>query len=217
MIKAVIFDMDGVIVDSEGLHQAALQKMLEVHGKKVAANYFQCFIGIHDKVILQQIKDELNIAESVEELLRQKEKYFFEQVKEKLKLFKGFRTFLTVVKEKNLRLAITSSSTRVYLNFVLEKFDLKHNFPIIISGEDIKHPKPDPEPYTKTIEQLKLKPEECMVIEDSIAGLRSAKAAGAHTIAVTNSFAAVNLSEADLVVNNLTEINANIIALFGVL
>ncbi|MBI3033325.1 HAD family phosphatase [Candidatus Woesearchaeota archaeon] len=217
MIKAVIFDLDGVIIDSEPLHIKALQKTVALHGKNIDHSYISRFIGVHDKQFFENVKHDFNLQPTVEDFIKQRDNILFELMREKLKLFHGFRTFLTMVKGKNMKLAITTSSSRFYTQFVLEKFNLKHNFPVLVCGDDVQHPKPHPEPYQKTIEQLQLQPEECIVIEDSIAGLTSAKAAGTHTIAVTNSFTASNLSEADLVVNNLTEINGNIITLFGVM
>lgn len=217
MIKAVIFDLDGVIIDSEPLHIEALQKTLMHHGKKLEDQYISQCIGLHDLAFFQKVKQDFNIQQSIAILIKERDKFLFELIDEKLKLFSGFRTFLTALKEKNMKLAITTSSNRYYTELVLKKFNLKHNFSVLICSDDIQNPKPNPEPYQKTIQELQLEPEECIVIEDSIVGLTSAKAAGAHTIAVTNSFAASNLTEADLVVNNLTEINTNIIALFGVI
>lgn len=218
-IKAVIFDMDGVIVDSEGLHREADDIILAKYGVKLNDSEWASYLGQREQEVWAQIKKKSNLKEDAEYLRKEKDEYYLQLIDKKLRLFPGFRTFLGLVKEKNLKIALVSSSPRNQVNKILEKFSLTNSFTLNLSGNDVAHPKPHPEPYQKTIDKLQVKPEECIVIEDTITGIKSAKAAGCNIVAVTNTFAAVSLEKAgaDLVVNNLEEISANIIALFGVL
>jgi len=215
MIKAVIFDLDGVIINSEPLHDESTAIVLQKNGISISEKERKQFLGLNDKEIFSQVVKENKLKKTPEDLIQEREKVYFDLIKKKgLDLFPGVLEAIQKF-SKRYKLAITTSSEKSKVDFTLKKFNLSQYFPIIITGEDITKGKPDPEPYIKTIKQLGVKSKECLVIEDSINGMKSALDAGCFCIAVTNTFPAAQLKQADMIVQNISEINENVITLVG--
>jgi len=215
MIKAVIFDLDGVIINSEPLHDESTAIVLQKNGISISEKERKQFLGLNDKEIFSQVVKENKLKKTPEDLIQEREKVYFDLIKKKgLELFPGVLEAIQKF-SKRYKLAITTSSEKSKVDFTLKKFNLSQYFPIIITGEDITKGKPDPEPYIKTIKQLGVKSKECLVIEDSINGMKSALDAGCFCIAVTNTFPAAQLKQADMIVQNISEINENVITLVG--
>jgi len=242
MIKAVIFDLDGVIINSEPLHDESTAIVLQKNGISISEKERKQFLGLNDKEIFSQVVKENKLKKTPEDLIQEREKVYFDLIKKvkenKLKktpedlIQEREKVYFDLIKKKGLdlfpgvleaiqkfskryKLAITTSSEKSKVDFTLKKFNLSQYFPIIITGEDITKGKPDPEPYIKTIKQLGVKSKECLVIEDSINGMKSALDAGCFCIAVTNTFPAAQLKQADMIVQNISEINENVITLVG--
>lgn len=213
-IKAVIFDMDGVITDSEPLHTEAFGTILDKYGVKRTPEVIEKIIGlteIDEWVYYKQIFPQ--IIDNVETLIEKKQKAYVKLGKE-IKFFPGFKELFSEIKKNNFKIALTTSNRVFYINYQLPK-EIINSFDAIISGNDITKGKPYPEPYAKTINKLNLNPNECIVIEDSVNGIKSAKAAGAYCIAVTNTFPKEKLQEADLIINSLTELTIDKIKQIG--
>ena len=192
---AVIFDMDGVVIDSEPLHERASQRVFSAYGIELDNSVFEPFKGKTDRDIVTFLKEEHDIqGASVDELLQQKRDSYAAFIDE-LNPIPGAISFIQQV-AISYRLALTTSASRRNQELAFQKFNLYPFFETVITSNDITHPKPHPEPYQVTVSQLGLTPEECVVIEDSTNGVRSASAAGCIVIGITTSFDEPTLREA---------------------
>ncbi len=217
MLRAVIFDFDGVISDSEILHFRAFNQMLAQYGIEITIkDYYKTYLGFNDadcyKLLIRQglLKiDEQHIGDLVE----QKKLIFEKLAKTEGKIIEGVRDFLKVLEQNNVPMAICSGALLTEVEMVLEEARLRHLFEVIVSAEHIKKAKPDPEGFLLSLQRLNeslenpITANQCIAIEDSHWGLEAAKAAGMHTIAVTNSYDAEQLSMAEKIVNQLNELS----------
>ena len=216
MLKAVVFDFDGVITDSEILHLRAFNRSLapfgiEISTKDYYANYlgysdFDCYKALIDNGVLK-IK-----PQQVADILKKKSEIFEELTRTEGRTIEGVTDFLGLLKRNKVPMAICSGSLMTEIELMLDEAKLRHFFDVIVSGEQVKKGKPSPEGFLLTLQKLNKKAHppiaasECIVIEDSRWGLQAARAAGMHTIAVTNSYGADQLSLAEKIVAKLTEL-----------
>jgi beta-phosphoglucomutase len=224
-LKAVIFDFNGVVVDDEPLHFELLQQLLLEEGMALeAAAYQKNYFGFDDRgVLTAALRDFGRPAKAsdeayVRELIERKAARYLEAVRTRDLLFPGVVTLIRNLANR-YPLAIVSGALRQEIELALERGDILDCFPIIISTEDVSQCKPDPEGYLKALEALRRKQaldaNECLVIEDSIAGIRAARAAGMRCLAVATSYQPQELTEADFVVESLKELDAERIGARG--
>lgn len=217
MPGAVIFDFDGVITDSEILHLRAFNCVLAKHNIEITREeYYKEYLGLTDVDCFKALADEerLKLDEGgIEELVREKNQVFEEMVKTEGEIIEGVRDFLDMLKRNDIRMAICSGALLAEIKLILGQARLGSFFEVIVSAEQIKKGKPDPEGFLLTLQKLNegqqepIAGEQCIVIEDSHWGLEAAKAAGMHTIAVTNSYSAEQLAMAERIVGSLTELS----------
>ena len=205
MIYAVIFDLDGVLIDSEPLHTMADNQLLIDSGINAPDNYFDRFVGLSNWDMWTEIKREYPIALSIEELMEL-------QMPMKLKLLKemdlnpicGVTGLLEELKKREVPIAIASSSPRRFIEAVIEKLSIKQYFSCWISGEEVKRSKPEPDIFLKAAELLNVYPHECVVIEDSASGTVAAKRAGMKCIGYRNLNSGIqDLSRADYIIDEI--------------
>ncbi|MFQ5657316.1 MAG: HAD family hydrolase [Candidatus Methylomirabilales bacterium] len=226
MLRAIIFDFDGVIVDTERSHFEALQRALgEERIPLTWEDYTQNYLAMDDKDCLRtafarQGRDVK--PEKLQELSSRKASYFFEFVSGSVDLFPGADGFIRQAAEK-YPLAIASGALREEIEYILGKFGLREFFPVVVAAEDVVKGKPDPEAYVAALARLNrlgsgkpVNPRECLVIEDSRHGVAAATAAGMRCLAVANSYPPEELTAARLVVQSLEELDlARIEVLFS--
>ena len=209
MLKAVIFDMDGVIVNSEPLHHLAYKKMFEEFKLDVSNSLYESFTGQSTHSICKQLCDIFNLNKDPNELVLSKRKHFkiifesdtsFQMIDGALNLIKDYF-------ENNLTLVLASSASMTNIERIFKKFDLNKFFKAKISGADLKESKPNPEIFIKAAELSGFKKEECIVIEDSTSGIMASKSAGIYCVGY-NSYNSKNQNydNANLVVSDLNEI-----------
>ncbi len=208
MIKAILFDFNGVIIDDEPIQMKAYQEILKAEGLTLTEeDYFSC-LGMDDTTFVNAIyklagkKPEAN---KVLELSIAKTNRWRELITDELPLFEGITDFIKKM-AKDFALGVVSMAKREEIEFVLEKSGLRDNFAVIISSEDVEKCKPDPECFLKgfnAIDSYRIKKHhlpmvhrECLVIEDSPPGIISAKAAGLQVLGVTNTVSTEELRKA---------------------
>jgi len=216
MIRAIIFDFDGVITDSEPVHLKMFQKVLSEMGITLnAREYYEVYLGMDDRGCFTTILKSNGIGTAprlIQSLIQKKTNYLMEYIKNDLFIYPGV-VELVDSSRKDYLLAIASGALRHEIEFVLENAGIRSAFNVIVSAEDVSEGKPNPECFNKALEQLngmggeRIKKDECLVIEDSIAGIEAAKAAGMRCVAVTNTYSRDRLTLADRVVKELSEIN----------
>jgi beta-phosphoglucomutase len=217
MLEAVIFDFDGVIADDELLHLAGFQHALAAHGITISErDYYDRYLGYDDHdgfvAMLDDAGSEVD-ERVVADLMADKARVFRDLVQERVTIFPGVHALLDGLRAGGhpLPLAIGSGALRSEILLVLHAVDLADRFDVVVAAEDVSHGKPAPETFLTACSLLGrsvpgLEPASCLVVEDSIAGLEAAAAAGMRSIAVTNSFAASDLS-ADLIVDSLEQVD----------
>jgi beta-phosphoglucomutase family hydrolase len=191
MLRAAIFDMDGVIVDSHPVHKKTWRKFLESLGKEIDEEHLNFIMeGRKRDEILRYFLGELS-DEQVRALGHQKEQLFREESAD-MKAIDGLREFLRQLSEAKIRLAVASSGSNGRVNYVLDLLDLRHYFQAIVTGDQVKYGKPDPTIFRVACDHLRVQPSETLVFEDSVSGVRAAKAAGMRCVGVaTNGIIAI--------------------------
>lgn len=217
MLRAVIFDFDGVITDTEILHLRTFNEVLVRYGIEITArDYYKEYLGSTDFDCFKLLSDKYGLgldSEGIEKLVREKNEAYEGLAKTEGKIIEGVRGFLEMVKENDVAMAICSGSLLTEIELILGEAGLRDFFDVIVSAEQIKKFKPDPEGFLLAVRKLNreatsaIAAGECVVIEDSHWGLEAAKAAGMHTIAVTNSYDAEQLASADRIVGKLDELS----------
>ena len=215
MIKAVIYDLDDLMVDSNALHKKAHRQVFEqydINPDNISDELKSKFIGMRIIDILKIIVEEFDLTVDPDEIRHQREKIFLKLVQNELAMMPGLIESLIFFKNHDFKIALASSGTKVYIEIVLAKFNLNHFFDVIVSGDDVIKGKPDPETFLIAAKKLQLPAAECLVLEDATNGILAAKVAGCQCFAIRNNKTAKqNLTKADRILNSLLEINSQII------
>ena len=218
MLKAVIFDFDGVVSDSEMLHYKALNDIFVKYGVNVPKKvHWQKYLGYNDIDNIKAVSDDYDMGladEQVVEIARQKTEVFDELVKTETTIIDGVAEFIGMLTENGIPLAICSGAIASDIQLMLDGCKFANTFRAIVTADDVGKGKPDPEGFLLALEKLnetidgdQILPQECVVIEDSGWGLAAAKTAGMHTVAVTNTYPAEKLANlADKIVGRLDEL-----------
>jgi beta-phosphoglucomutase len=206
MLKAVIFDMDGVIVNSEPLHHLAYKKMFEEFKLDVSNSLYESFTGQSTYSICKQLCKIFNLVEDPDALVLSKRKHF-KIIFESDASFQMIEGLIKDYFENNLTLVLASSASMTNIDRIFKKFDLKKFFKAKISGADLKESKPNPEIFIKAAQLAGFKKEECIVIEDSTSGINAAKSAQIYCVGYDSlNSKNQNYDKADLVINDFNEI-----------
>ncbi|TXD70764.1 HAD family hydrolase [Aequorivita lipolytica] len=209
MLKAVLFDMDGVIVDTEPLHRKAYFKMFEEVNIDVSEALYDSFTGQATLPICRTLCQHFSISETPENLVSIKRKHFkylFENDNE-LALLDGVHELIKDYHANGLTLILASSASMPNINRIFERFDLDKYFNAKISGADLKASKPHPEIFIKAAELANEHGDNCMVIEDSTNGIAAAKAANIYCVGFKSPHSVnQNYSKADRVIMSFDEI-----------
>ena len=212
--RALVFDFDGVIADDEPLHLAAFQRTLAAEGVALTAEaYYARYLGFddHDAIVeaLREAGRPLT-PERAEALMAAKAGHFLDLVRDGVRISPGVQEFVRAAAAR-VPLAIASGALRREIALILAQAGLTRAFAAIVSAEDVEEGKPSPAAFLCALERLRerapdLATEHCLVVEDSRAGIEAARRAGMRCLAVTNSYAAEALADADLVVRSLAEV-----------
>ena len=216
MLGAVIFDFDGVITDSEILHFRCFNKVLAQFDIKISKkDYYSSYLGYTDFDCLKVVTDKAKLDlsnEQIDDLIKQKSIIYEDLAQNEGQIIEGVRDCLEMLGRNDIPMAICSGALRSEIELILEQAKLRYLFKTIVSADQVSKGKPHPQPFLLALEKLNkklstnLSVEQCVAIEDSNWGLMSARTAGMHTVAVTNSYEAGQLKMAEKVVDNLEQL-----------
>lgn len=205
-IKAVIFDLDGTIVDNIPFHAQAFLEFARKHNTHLSlGEYYSTIQGRINKEIIPALFKENLTEEQIKAYADEKEA-IYRRLYKNIMPVPGLFGLFKEIKEKGLKLALATSAPSKNVDYVLSKLNIRGVFDVQVNGDQASRGKPDPEIYLKTAEILGVKPKECLVFEDSVPGIKAAKAAGMTVIALTTSHPPEKLKEADGVIDDFTQI-----------
>jgi beta-phosphoglucomutase family hydrolase len=211
-LRAVIFDWDGVVVDSSAHHERSWEVIAAKRGLPLPADHFKRGFGKKNNVIIPDLGWAKEPAD-VEALAHEKEEIYRSLVREKgIEPLPGVRELLAALRAENIPCAIASSTERANLDLPIDLMGLREFFTVIVSGEEVVHGKPDPAVFLLAAERLGIKPADCVVIEDALVGIEAAKRAGMPVLAVATTNPIETLSSADAAVSGLMDINPDRLA-----
>jgi beta-phosphoglucomutase len=206
MIKGVIFDMDGVLADSEPFICRAAIMMFEELGIKVSSEDFKPFVGMGENRYIGGVAESHGVKVNIEQVKARTYEIYQIIVSGKLLPLPGAHEFIKKCRRKGFKLALATSADRVKMEVNLREIGIPAvTFNSIVTGLDVKNKKPAPDIYIKAAKSLGLKPEECLVAEDAVSGVESGKKAGCRCLAVTTSFDRTALNKADWICDSLLD------------
>lgn len=208
--RAVLFDMDGVITDTMPVHLKAWQEAFEPYGITIERTDVYLREGMQTRLMGRAIIEEKKIAISagdLEKIIRDKSALFEREARAQARAFEGVPETLKMIRNNGIKTALVTGSSTESVKSVLRKAGLEGMFDVIITGEDTQKGKPSPDPYETAMRRLGVNRIDCVAVENSPLGIKSAKAAGVeYVIAVTTSLDAPYLREADDIMSSTTEL-----------
>jgi beta-phosphoglucomutase len=207
MIQGVLFDMDGVLVDSESFICKAAILMFRELGYTVTPQDFLPFVGMGENRYIGGVAEKYGIIIDIERVKARTYEIYGEIARNNLSPLPGSIEFIGKCRKKGLRLALATSADNIKMKINLREIGLSAGtFNVIITGLDVKRKKPFPDIYQKAAESLGLKTGVCLVVEDAVSGIEAGKAAGCRCLAVTTSFDAGKLEDADWICDSLLNV-----------
>jgi HAD superfamily hydrolase (TIGR01509 family) len=221
MLRAVIFDFNGIIVDDEPIHFKLFQKVLAEEGIALTEEaYYARYLGFDDRgAFLANYRDnQRSLSEAgLADLIERKAAYYQDAIRNHVSIFPGVESLIADLSGR-LLLAVASGALRQEIETILSTAGLLRRFHVIVAAEDVERGKPEPDIFLKALDRLNagngdpIGAAQCLVIEDSKEGVKGARSAGMKCLAVTNSHPAELLKEADAVVGSLEEVDLNFLA-----
>ena len=210
--QAVIFDLDGVLVDSYDAHMRSWLLMAREHGLTITEEQFASTFGQTSREIIARFWGPDLSQEDVEALDARKEAIYRDLIRENFPAMDGGVALIDALADAGFRLAVGSSGPPANVELTLDRLGRASRFSAIVTGRDVTRGKPDPQVFQIAAERLGVPPARCIVVEDAPVGIAAARAAGMSSVALVGTVAADRLGEADLVVRSLRELDASRLA-----
>lgn len=211
-IKAVIFDMDGLLIDSEPIQFEASKLLFRRYNHRFTVRHLRKFLGVRLVDELKALKHHWRLSPGINELQIERKNIFLKLVRQKLQLSEGAIELLRFLRKANLPIGLGTSADRWFIDEVMEKFRVRRYFDVIVGADGVKQGKPNPEVYLKVAGQLKVSPKNCLVLEDAVNGVAAAKNAGMTCFAIPNSYIPKKYyQEADGIFQSLSELSHTLI------
>jgi beta-phosphoglucomutase len=205
----VIFDLDGVLVDTGWAHKQSWFDLAEREGFSMTDEFFYSTFGMQNYMIIPMLTGRELPRDEIDRMADWKEQRYREIIADRLEPSDGVEELLADLKNSGFLTAVGSSAPRANLDLVLERVNLRDRFDACVSGEQVTHSKPAPDTFLKAAEELALPPGRCAVVEDAVQGVEAGKAAGMPVAAVTTTRERADLTIADIVVDSLAELTAD--------
>ncbi len=216
MIKAVIFDMDGVIVDSEPIHIEAEKQTLLKYGVKITTEELRTYTGTTAEFEFNDIIRKYKLNTTAKTLFDEKEVIMFKLLEERTEPTKGVIDLIKNLKQQGFKLGIATSGHRKLAQYYLNRLGIESFFDTVVCAEDITRSKPDPEIFLKAAERLGVEPAQCVVVEDAKLGVEAATRAGMKCVGYRNPNSGnQDLSKADWVVSDFTKLDLQVVLRAG--
>ncbi|MFN9719993.1 MAG: HAD family hydrolase [Planctomycetota bacterium] len=212
-IRAVVFDLDGLMLNTEDVFELAGVELLARRGLQMTDDIRRGMMGRRAHEAFEVLKRKTGLQEDLMSLMLETKELFAELSENRLGVMPGLINLLDLIEERQLPKAVATSSPRAYMEYHLEKFHLRHRFPVTFTAEDVTHGKPHPEIYLTVAASLSVEPSEMLVLEDSETGSQAAASAGAFVVSVpTRHTTYGDFSRSHLVISSLED--AGLIELF---
>ena len=206
-ISAVIFDMDGVLTNSEPLINAAAIAMFREKGLVVQSDDFLPFVGAGEERYVSGVAEKYHFPLDSASAKQRTYEIYLDLVPSKLEAFPGVHDLVHTLRQAGLRVAVASSADKIKVVANLEKIRLPPElWDVVVTGEHVEHKKPAPDIFLFAARQLDVDPAACVVVEDAVNGIQAAKAAGMRCVAVAQTFPAERLKDADIVRNRIADV-----------
>lgn len=212
-MKAFIFDMDGVIIDSEPMHNATLSEMLKEYNITADEDYMFTLSGLNISAMYHKVKKEKGLSIPADIFIDEYNSRILSHVQtNKIEAINGIYKLLLDLKKYNVPTAVASSSPIEFIKANIAKLNFNEYFQFLLSGNEVKHGKPAPDIYLTAAQRLDVLPQECIVLEDSHNGVTAAKAAGMTCIGFQNPNSGTqDISKADMIVDSVTQIDISVL------
>ncbi len=202
--RGALFDMDGVIADTNAFHKQAINVFCTQHGLDVSNDFLEKKVyGRINREWIPELFGELSDAD-IKKLADEKEALFRDIYQPHLQAVEGLDDFLKHLQAVGIKAIVATSAPGENADFILDGLQIRHYFEGALNSSHVTHGKPHPEMYQKAAAKLGLAPEVCLVFEDSLSGVQSGKSAACHVVGITTTHTAEELSEADWVLDNFT-------------
>jgi HAD superfamily hydrolase (TIGR01509 family) len=212
-IRAVIFDMDGVLTNSEPLINAAAIAMFKEKGLVVQPDDFLPFVGAGEDRYIGGVAEKYHFKMDTSEAKRRTYEIYLDRVPSQLEAFPGVTELVNKCRQAGLLVAVASSADKIKVSANLNKIGLPFEaWDTVITGEQVKKKKPAPDIFLTTAQNISVKPQECVVVEDAVNGIQAAKAAGMRCVAVAQTFPAEKLQGADVVRDKILDVQLSDLA-----
>ncbi len=208
MTDYIIFDMDGVLIDSEPIHQHIIYEVFQQQGIPFGKSYIETLTGMSALPMWEKVKCDSGHPATVEALVQFHRRYFYDKLPEiQMPLVPHVKEVLSLFQSQGKHIALASSSARKQIEFFTQQVGIHHYFELMMSGDDVQYSKPNPEIFLKVAQWYGLPPEYFTVIEDSTNGVKAAKSAGMHCIGFQNPLSGgQNLLQADRIIASMSEL-----------
>jgi len=211
---SVVFDMDGTLIDNTPYHFKSWQALFKKYGKGelTKKKYYTDISGVPVMETIRDVFGADHDEAGLKALLDEKENFYREAYAPFVAPINGLENFLTELKNAGIKMAMATSATVQDIDFILDRIPIRDDFDAIVNSTMVSKPKPNPQIFLKAAEKLGSKPANCIVFEDSLAGIKAGNAAGMKVVAITTGHPASALHPADLVINDYSELTVQKLA-----
>ncbi|MBT3252602.1 MAG: HAD family phosphatase [Candidatus Marinimicrobia bacterium] len=205
-IKAILFDFDGVVVQSEDVYDRATKKLGELYKVQIPAPFYEANRGIAESLFYERFKAEFDLEVDITSLQKNGKRLLWAEFSSSVHYTPGFQQFFAKIRKYVAHVALVTATPRPLIDEIFKNSNISVNFDFIVTSSDVEKTKPAPDSYLNACSQSGVDPAQALVIEDSPTGLRAATAAGCQTIAITTSCNRDSLKEANFVVDSFGEL-----------